>query len=164
MQTKEYYNTNEVAKLFNISTKTVLRRLKEFNDESESKLITKDNTGNWLIHKLALPRFKPTTKEIQYTALTIDTEIDYNYKDLHKVVTDIFEIIKGKVELNYSVELKVKDFKPHIHFYFPSDQFRKIFKELKTLLDFSYRTTPVFDLQGWKDYISKETKIITLSK
>jgi hypothetical protein len=40
---KEYYITSEVAKLFNILNKTVLQRLREFNDESESKLITKDN-------------------------------------------------------------------------------------------------------------------------
>lgn len=160
---KEYYNTQEVALELNVSTKTIQRKLKEINKQGSTRLIEKNSAGAWQIHRLALPKFK-AAKEKEYKAITIDTECDYSYKDLNEVVEHIFVKISGKLTLKYSIETKRKDSKPHIHCYLPKQDVKRFMEQVKMLVDCDYKIKNAFDLEGWRDYISKETPIITLNK
>jgi DNA-binding transcriptional regulator YhcF (GntR family) len=160
---KEYLTKRELALELKISTKTVQRRLDEINKQGSTKLIQKDSAGRWLIHRLAVPKFKKA-KEKEYKAITIDTECDYSYKDLSEVIYYIFDKIRGKLDLNYTIETKRKDAKPHIHCYLTKEQTKPFIDQLKLLVDCDYKITDVFDLEGWRAYISKETPIITLTK
>lgn len=157
---KEYYTTTEVAIKHNIDVKTVQKRIKEL---SKSSLIEKDNSGRWLVHHLALPKFK-VAKESEFKAITIDTECDYSYKDLSEVIYNIFARMSGEITLNFTIETKRKDAKPHIHCYLQTEHAKRFIEHLKHFVDCDYLMKDVFDLDGWKSYISKETPIITLTK
>jgi hypothetical protein len=160
---KEYYNTQEVALELNVSTKTIQRKLKEINKQGGSSLIEKNSAGAWQIHRLAFPKFKKA-KEKEYKAITIDTECDYSYKDLSEVIQKIFVRISGQFTLKYSIETKRKDAKPHIHCYLPTQDIKRFMEQVKMLVDCDYKIKKAFDLEGWREYISKETPIMTLTK
>ena len=160
---KEYYYTDEVAIIYSISTKTVSRRIKELTGENDSKLIVKKN-GRWRIHSLALPKFKPRKKDDEFTALTIDPVINYNQDDLQSVIDYINDKVSSPLEFYYSIETKDKDGKPHVHAYLPTDQFKNYLKVLRSLVEVSYRATPIYDLEGWQNYIGKESTIIKYKK
>ena len=159
---KEYYYTDEVARMLQCSVKTIIRRINDILIENEdTKLIIKKDRV-WLIHSLAIPKFtKETTK---YHAITIDTVIDYNEKDLISVIKLVFDNYEGELELNYTIEAKNKNNKPHIHCYIPTTQLYRFKKALLRLVEFSYHIAPVYDLEGWRNYISKENNITTLKK
>lgn len=149
--------------MYGISSKTVSRRIQQLTTDNESRLIVKRH-GRWRIHQLALSQFKPKKKETEYTAITIDPVLDYSLTDMETVFDYILTEVPTPLEIHYSLETKNKDGKPHIHCYLPSDQYRKFLRVLRSLVEISYKVATVFDLDGWREYISKESPIIKFKK
>ena len=70
------------------------------------------------------------------------------------------------LEINYAIERKKSDGLNHVHSFVKCSNKKKLIKCIR--LGFgkiSYRETPIFDLTGWKSYITKYgAEIITITK
>lgn len=166
---KEYYTVNEVSKYYQTTTRNVRRIIYNLKEDSNENLLRKDNNDIWEIHQLLLPKFKPQRiRKCEYYALTIYPT--YNYSQ--KVINEMMKFISNnssdtKLEINYAIEeSKTKDLHHHIHCYIKSDKKRELMKLIKeSFYKIDYKEDEIYDLEGWKNYITKEgTQIITLNK
>ena len=166
---KEYYRVYEISKMNTITARYVRSKIKELVDTGKfTNRITKDSEGQWLVHHLALPNFKRIRKPKQpYYALTVTFNSNYTRKNVEDVMKWVFDStgIDG-LEMHYSIETGAIAGKKHVHSFTNCNQKRKLMTNLK--LGFSevgYKEVPIYDLEGWKNYITKDgNKIITLNK
>jgi hypothetical protein len=163
----EYLNVNEISRLTVQSTRNVRRRIKKIEGEVDKELLYQDKNSNWCIHHLLLNRFKlQRIRSDKYYAMTIDPGSDYTENEIDEilkfVIVQMGDVI---VELNYVVEQKKSNNRNHIHFYIKCNNKKKLLQWIK--LGFSrvgYRQAGIFDLVGWKDYITKDYTNIKILK
>jgi hypothetical protein len=169
MTKKEYYTVNEVSKYYQTTTRNVRRIVYSLKEDSNDNLLRKDNNDKWEIHQLLLTKFKPQrVRKCKYYALTIYPTDNYSIKVINEVMRFINDNSSdSKLEINYSIEpSKTKDSHHHIHCYIKSDKKRELMKLIKeSFYKIDYKEDEIYDLEGWRNYITKEgTQIITLNK
>jgi hypothetical protein len=169
MAKKEYYTVNEVSKHYQTTSRNVRRIIYALKEDSNENLLRKDNNDIWEIHQLLLPKFKPQRiRKCKYYALTIYPTDNYSPKVITKMMRFICNNSSDtKLEMNYSIEAsKNKDFHHHMHCYIKSNKKRELMKLIReSFYKIDYKVAEIYDLEGWKNYITKEgTQIITLNK
>lgn len=161
----EYLKVAEVSKLYNVSKRNVRRVINNLIESTNTKLLVKDLNGHWSIHRLLLPKFKPKRKKkSKFYALTIDPCHHYSIKEINEIMNFIIDNVGDKIEINYSIEQKKSNNQNHIHCYILSGKRKKIIESIKIgFSNVSYKATEIFDLEGWKSYITKDgNNILTL--
>ncbi|PQJ31915.1 hypothetical protein BST92_08235 [Nonlabens arenilitoris] len=164
---KEYYRVHEISKMYKITSRYVRTKIKQLKDSGKfNNRIEKDSEGQWLVHHLALPLFKRQRKQKQpYYALTVTFNNDYTNKDVETVMNWVCDRTGlNDLEFYYTIEKGLKTDKTHVHSFTNCKTKRKLIENLR--LGFSkvgYKEVPVYDLEGWKNYITKEgNKIIEI--
>lgn len=164
---KEYYKVYEVSKMFKISSRHVRAKIKNLKESGEfNNRIEKDGEGQWLIHHLTLPLFKRKRKEKNtYYALTLTFDNNYTNSNIESVIQWVCNRTGlENIEFYYTIEKGMKAEKTHIHSFTNCNKKRSLIENLR--LGFSnvgYKEAPVFDLEGWKNYITKDgNNIITV--
>jgi transcriptional antiterminator len=155
----EYLSVSEISKLFNVSKRNIRRIINKIVDVTNKNLLGKDNNGFWIVHRMLLSKFKPQRVRKQpYYALTIDPSSNYTNNEIHEIIQFVVKNTNDDdIEINYSVEQKKSNGKNHVHCFIKSGKKKRII-ELITLgfSQLSYKETEIFDLEGWKKYITKD--------
>ena len=111
------------------------------------------------MHRMLLNRFKPQrVRKQSYYALTIAPCANYSESDIDVIMQFIADNVgSDNIEINYSVEQKKANNQKHVHCYITSGKKKKII-ELATLgfSSVSYKEAEIYDLEGWKNYITKD--------
>lgn len=161
MSAKEYLTINEVAIKHQVSTKTVLRRIKHLLSDVSPLMLYKDKGYTWRIHHLLIPKFRPKYKEkIKTYAFSIDPCEFYSEEDIHKIMDFVFEnVCDNNLEIEYVVEQKVSNSKNHIHCLLTTENKQKILESVRLAFGkVSYKLIPAYDKAGWKGYMMKYIK------
>lgn len=163
----EYLDVKTISKETNQSARNVRRIIKKIEYEVSTELLHQDKNNCWLIHRLLLGRFKPQRiRTNKYYALSIDPCHHYSESEINEILKFVFEQMKDdKLEINYVVEQKKANGQNHIHSYIKCDNKRKLLESIRLgFSTVSYKQTPVFDLEGWKRYITTDGSSITTLK
>ncbi|VXB18603.1 conserved hypothetical protein [Flavobacterium sp. 9AF] len=167
MITNDYLRVAEVAKEKNITTRTVRNKIKKLIGVVGDNKIIRESNEEYRIHKSIINMFEPErVHQIKYSAITIDPIFKYTVEDLKKIMDWIMELInEDEVEINYSIEQKKANGNNHLHIYTEKSVSTKFLKCAKFAIPkMSYHIAEVYDLEGWKSYMQKETDIIKLLK
>lgn len=160
----EYLKVNEIATITNQSTRNVRRILAKLNDEKNNELFLKKDVNNiWAVHHLLLPKFSPKRiRKNKYYALSFDPCFAYTVADIEQIMEFVFnQLGDDKTEINYVIEQKKENGRNHLHCFVKCENKRKLLQSIRTgFAQISYKQTPIYDLQGWKDYITKENNEI----
>lgn len=168
MTKNEYLDVKTISQITKQSARNVRRIITKIENEVSTELLHQDKNNCWLIHSLLLGRFKPQRiRTDKYYALSIDPCHHYSEIEITNILKFICEQMKDdNLEINYVVEQKKANGQNHIHCYVKCANKRKLIENIR--LGFSavsYHQTPVFDLEGWKRYITKDgSAIATLKK
>lgn len=168
MNEKEYLNVKEISLKTQQSTRNVRRIISKLESELTSDLVYKNNDGQWNVHHLILNRFKPQrNRENRYYALSFDPCINYSEKEIDNIMKFVFtQMGETEIELNYVVEPKKANGQNHLHCFVKCQNKQKLIRCIRLAFSqVSYHQSEIFDLEGWKKYITKENhKIIRLKK
>ena len=85
---------------------------------------------------------------------------------IHSVIQYAIGLLEDPTaEIHYVVEMKKRKIEPHVHTYYRCKS-RKAMKQVINLAfgGTSYYHSKVFDLEGWKRYITKDGLTITTIK
>jgi hypothetical protein len=159
----EYLKVNEIATITNQSTRNVRRILAKLRDEVNNQLLLNKDVNNiWAVHHLLLPKFSPKRiRKNKYYALSFDPCFAYSEADIEQIMKFVFEQLDDKSEINYTIEQKKENGKNHLHCFVKCENKRKMIEAIRLgFAQISYKQTPIYDLQGWKDYITKENNEI----
>lgn len=159
MEKKEYLSVIEISKNVKMTTRNVRRIVAILSKEKNEYLIHKDSQNRWMIHEILLHNFKrQRIKKEKYYALTIDPFLNYSVKDINTIMNFVYgKINDPETEIHYTVEVKKANGKNHLHCFIKSKEKGKIIELIK--LGFSrvsYKETPIYDLERWKQYITKD--------
>jgi hypothetical protein len=163
----EYLTVKEISRKVNMTMRNVRKIVSKLKNEKSESLIHKDKNNNWLIHHLLLPNFKrKRNKKESYYAITIDPSGDYTEKEIDEVFNYVVDKIdQTDLEFHYSIEKKIKDGKNHIHCFTNSIERKKLITALHLgFSKMSYFQSVIFDLDGWKNYITKTGTAIKMIK
>ncbi|WP_395051167.1 hypothetical protein [Flavobacterium sp.] len=162
----EYKNVKEVSQLTSQSTRNVRRIIKRLEDEVGKELLHRDSNNMWMIHNLLLGRFKPQRiRNDKYYALSVDPCYSYSELEIDVVMKFVIEQMADRTtEINYVIEKKKANNQNHIHCYVKCSNKKKLMQCIRLgFSQVSYCQTGIFDLAGWKKYITKDNnKIKTL--
>ncbi|NEV94169.1 hypothetical protein G3567_08435 [Psychroflexus sp. YR1-1] len=169
MEKKEYLRVSEIAKIKGMTSRNVRKIITELSEFKNEDLLRKNKAGQWEVHHLLEPKFKRKRNYKQkYFALSFKTYKEYKPKEISKILEHVFrEIDDPSLEIHYTIEKRKANGQPHVHGYVKiSNKKRELFKTLKLLFaNMSYHESQIFDLNGWKKYITKEgCTIISLIK
>jgi hypothetical protein len=167
----EYLTVNDISKHHQTTSRNVRRIIANMKADSNKLLLRKDNGDKWLIHQLLLPKFKPQrNRKPKYYALTIIPINNHTESEIKEMMQCIFDNSSDNdIEINYTVEVsKLYDNHNHnhIHCYIKCKKKRELLDIIKTIFyDLNYKQSEIYDLDGWKKYITKEnSSIITIKK
>jgi hypothetical protein len=162
----EYLTVKEISKSVKMTMRNVRKIVSNLKENKGDALMHKDKNDNWQIHHLLLPEFKrKRNKKEHYYAISIDPSGNYTEKEIEEVLSFVLgQIDQIDLEFHYSVEKKLKDVKNHIHGFTNCTDKKKLITNLHLgFSKMSYFQSSIFDLQGWKNYITKTgTKIKTI--
>ena len=166
MTTKEYLNVSEISKKCNMTARNVRKIITKLKVVKNENLLHKNQLDEWQIRHLLLPEFKrKRIKRDRYFALTIDPYYNYTPSEIDTIMSFIFSCngaIEDNLEINYVIEQKKSNNQNHIHCYIKTNQKRKLMQCVKeSFCKTSYHESDVFDLEGWKNYITKDGNPIT---
>jgi hypothetical protein len=167
MTEKEYLNVKEVSIRTQQSTRNIRRIIARIENEVSNELLYKNQDGQWNIHHLILSKFKPQRiREGKYYAISFDPSGNYSDKEIDEVMKFVIKQMgETKIEINYVVESKKANEKNHLHCFVRCQNKLKLIRCIRLAFSqVSYHQSGVFDLTGWKNYITKENKIITTLK
>lgn len=163
----EYMNVKEISQITLQSTRNVRRIIKRIENEVSKELLHQDNNSNWRIHHLLLGRFKPQRiRTDKYYALSIDPCYNYSDAEIDEIMRFVFsQMNDNKLEINYVIEQKKANSQNHIHCYVKCSNKKKLMQCIKLgFSKVSYHQSPIFDLNGWKQYITKDNNEIKILK
>jgi hypothetical protein len=103
----------------------------------------------------------------KYYAVTIDPTYNYTSKDIDVIMIFVLDQLDDDTaEINYVVEQKKANEHNHIHSYVKCSNKRKLINSFRFGFgQLSYHESIIFDLNGWKQYITKDNNIVkTLKK
>lgn len=164
---KEYLNVQEISKKFKVTSRNVRRIISELAKEKSEELLFKDSTNRWQVHRLLLPKFKPQrVRKQKFYALSIDPPNSYTTKEIDEIMEFVFTRMENQnLEINYVVEKKKSNGNYHLHCFINCNQRKKLIENLKLGFSaISYHQTEIFDLEGWKGYITKDGNLIKTIK
>ncbi|WP_298221146.1 hypothetical protein [Flavobacterium sp.] len=167
MQQNEYLTVKEISLKYDMSARNVRRIISNLTENCSEATLYKNKNHEWQVHHLLLPKFKPQrTRKNKYYALSIDPCANYTKSDINVVMKFVYEQMDNNMlELNYSVEQKKSNNQNHLHCYVKCSDKKKLIELLKLGFSrISYHESKIFDLDGWKQYISKEGNQITTLK
>jgi hypothetical protein len=159
MINNEYLTVVEISKEYKVTTRNIRRIISELVKVKSKELLYKDQSGQWRVHRILLSYFKPKrVKKQQYYGLTVDPSGRYSSKDIDEIMMFVLEKMDNpNIEINYVVEQKKANGKNHLHCFINCNQKKKLIENLR--LGFSnigYHQTDIFDLERWKQYITKD--------
>ena len=165
----EYLTVRELSVKHNLTSRHIRRIITKFYNESGTKgLIIRDKNNHWLVHRVIEYRFQPKRKrKNKYYAVTIDPCHPYSENEINTIMSYLFEQLDSEgIEINYVVEPKTANNQNHIHCYIKCPNRKKVIQGIKAAFSqVNYLETVIFDLEGWRNYITKTNKkIITLKK
>ena len=162
--TEEYLRVSDIAKEKKITNRTVRNKIQKIVGFVGDNKIIRDKNNEYRVHKSLLNQFEPQrVHKTKHTAITIDPVYSYTDEDLKKIMNWILEMVNDEVEINYSIEKKKANGNNHLHIYTEKSVSNKFLKCAKIAFPkMSYHLAEIYDLEGWKSYMQKETKIITL--
>lgn len=163
MINNEYLNVKEISVYTSQSTRNVRRIISRIEGEVGAELLYQDKNNTWRVHKLLLGRFKPQRiREHNYYALSVDLCHNYTEDEIAVVLRFAVEQMTNvQIEINYVVEQKKKNGQNHIHCYVKCSNKKKLLQSIRLgFLSVSYCQSEIFDLNGWKQYITKNNTII----
>ena len=120
-----------------------------------------------MVHRLLSPKFKPQrTIKQKYYALTIDPPTKLKENEIDIIMKFVISRMDNpNIEVNYVVEQKKENNRNHIHCYINCNQRKRLLENLKIgFYNLNYKQTEIFDLEGWKQYITKDGAIIKTLK
>jgi hypothetical protein len=166
---KEFYRVSEVSKMYNITSRYTRTKIKELKTiEKYNNLLVKDAVGHWMIHQLTLSNFKRKRKQKQpYYALTFTFNQNLTYNDIENTMKWICNQTRiDDLEFYYSIEKGLKREKNHVHAFTNCKKKRQLINNAKDGFGkVRYEERQIFDLEGWKNYITKDgSKIIEIKK
>jgi hypothetical protein len=167
MNEKEYLNVKEVSIKTQQSSRNVRRIITKIENEISKELLYKNQDGQWSVHHLILHKFKPKRiRENKYYALSFDPCTNYSKKEIDEIMKYVIKQMGDtQIELNYVVEGKKINEQNHLHCFVKCENKQKLVRCIRLAFSqVSYHQSGVFDLQGWKNYITKENKTITTLK
>lgn len=167
MQQNEYLTVKEISTKYEMSTRNVRRIISKLMGNCSETTLYKNKNNQWQIHHLLVSKFKPQRKrKNKYYALSIDPCSNYTNEDIDMIMGFVYEQMNdNSLEINYVIEQKQINGRNHLHC------FIKCFNKKKLLDCFrlgfsriSYHESAIFDLVGWKKYITKDgSQIVTIT-
>ncbi len=157
----------ELSKHHKISSRQIRRIIAKLFPETTEQLIFKDYNNIWNVHHLLINRFKPKRiRRKKYYALTIDPVHDYTANDIHEIMAFVFKQMNDEgFEINYTIETKKSSGRNHIHCYVKCKNKKKLIELIRLgFSSVSYNDAVIYDLEGWKEYITKQYNNITTLK
>lgn len=168
MITDEYLTVKEISKEYQVTTRYIRKIIDNLSKETNVNLLYKDETQKWLIHRLLLQKFKPkrATKTPKYYALSIDPISDFTENEIDTIMRFVLSNMQNdNVEVCYTVERKKANGRNHIHCYVNCQQRKKLIEQVRLgFSSVSYHQQDIYDLQGWKNYITKDGTAIKTIK
>lgn len=168
MINNEYLSVKEISQLTEQSTRNVRRIIKKLENEVAKELLYQDKNNIWMIHKFLLSRFKlQRVRANKYYALSIDPCHNYSEAEIDEILKFVMEQMDElNFELNYVVEQKKANNQNHIHCYVKCSNKKKLLNNIRLgFSKVSYHQSAIFDITGWKNYITKNNNNIkTLKK
>lgn len=165
---QEYYTVSELSKENDMSSRNIRKIINTLKDKTSNSLLYKDKNNTWRVHHLLLPKFKRRRRKYkQYIAFTIDPSAIYSEKEILERFRELVLMLDDdNLELEIVIEKKAKNHRRHIHGYYRTLKKREIRRGLKFWFpEMSYHETKTYDMEGWKNYITKEgSNIITINK
>jgi hypothetical protein len=168
MQQNEYLKVKEISIKYNMSARNVRRIISKIAENYSEAMLYKDKNNQWLIHQLLIPKFKPkrVRKSNCYYALSIDPCYNYSETEIDEVMKFVFDQMSDNtLEINYVIEQKKANNQNHIHCYVKCSNKKKLMQCIRLgFSQVSYHQSPIFDLNGWKQYITKDNNEIKILK
>lgn len=167
MITNDYLGVGDLARQKKVTMKTVRNKIQKLIGVVGVGKIIKDNNNEWRIHNSIKDLFDPErVHRERYKAITIDPIYSYTREDLIKIVQWVVNCIdKTDVEICYTIEQKKSNYRNHLHFYMAKELSGKFQKAARRAFpEMDCYVAEIYDLSGWKNYIGKESKIITIKK
>jgi NADH:ubiquinone oxidoreductase subunit C len=164
---REYLTVNSIAKTNEMTARNVRKIINKIKHRKSKDLLYKDKLDQWQVHHLLLPEFKRKRNKIEkHYALTIDPCCDYSNKDIDEIMQFVFtQTGDESLEINYTIEKKKANNQNHIHCYIKSTQKRKLLQSVKlAFTKTNYYENDIYDLEGWKRYITKDGNPINTIK
>lgn len=163
----DYLNVKEVSLLTVQSTRNVRRIIKRIEIDVAKEMLYQDNNYNWWIHRQLLSRFKPQRiRANKYYALSVDPCYSYSKSEIEGIMEFVVKQMgETSIEINYVIEKKKANAQNHIHCFVRCNNKKKLLQSFRLgFSQVSYHQSPIFDLENWKGYITKENKNITTLK
>lgn len=160
-------NVKEISELTLQSARNVKRIIKRIEGEVSKELLYQDNNNNWHIHHLLIGRFKPQRIRVnKYYALSIDPCFHYSDNEIDEVMRFVFDQMKNNdVEINYVIEEKKANGQNHMYCYIKCSNRKKLLQCIRLgFSKVSCHQSHIFDLDGWKQYITKDNNNIKTLK
>jgi hypothetical protein len=167
MQQNEYLTVKEISLKYDMSARNVRRIINKLTNNCSEATLYKNKKHEWQVHRLLVPKFKPQrTRKNKYYALSIDPCANYTKSDIDVVMKFVFEQMNDDaLELNYVIEQKKSNNQNHIHCFVKCSTKKKLLDLFKLGFSrISYHESVIFDLNGWKQYITKDGSQITTLK
>jgi hypothetical protein len=168
MVKNEYLTVKEISKIYDMSARNIRRIINKLKGSYTEATLYKDKNHQWQVHSLLLSKFKPQRiRKDKYYALSIDPCANYTKSDIEAIMQFVYEQMGDEIkEINYVVEQKKSNMQNHLHCFIKCINRKKLINSFKLGFSrISYHQKAIFDLNGWKDYITKEgCKINTLKK
>jgi hypothetical protein len=167
MQQNEYVTVKEISLKYDMSARNVRRIISKLTENCSEATLYKDKNHEWQVHHLLIPKFKPQrTRKNKYYALSIDPCAKYTESDINVVMRFVYEQMNdGSLELNYVIEQKKSNNQNHLHCFVKCSDKKKLLDLFKLGFSrISYKESIIFDLDGWKGYITKDGSPITTLK
>ena len=159
MQANEYVTVKEISLKYDMSARNVRRIISKLTENCSEATLYKDKNHEWQIHHLLVPKFKPQrTRKNKYYALSVDPCANYTESDINVVLRFVYEQMNDdSLEINYVIEQKKSNNQNHLHCYVKCTNKKKLLDLLKLGFSrISYKESILFDLAGWKQYITKD--------
>ncbi|WP_411894268.1 hypothetical protein [Winogradskyella sp. A2] len=159
MGNKEYLTVAEIGKKNGMTSRNVRRIIRELAETKNDSLVRKNKLDQWEVHHLLMPKFKRKRKAKEvYFALSFKTYKGYSPEDIELILKNVLDRIDDpNLEINYTIELRKANGQPHVHSYIRTSRKRTLYQTLELLFaNLSYYESKIFDLEGWKQYITKD--------
>jgi hypothetical protein len=158
----------EISQKTELSTRHIRRIISQLSSEHTTDVLHKNNKDEWRVHHLLFSKFKPKRiRKCKYYALTIDPCRQHLEAEIHEIMKFVVgQMPDENLELNYVIEAKKATGINHIHCFIRCNNRKRLLEVIRMAFsEVSYKEAVMYDLNGWKSYITKENdKIITLNK
>lgn len=165
--TKEYLTVKELSKQYKVSLRNIRKIITKLSSTTSKDLLYKDANHIWQIHHILSSNFKPQRAvKNRYYALSVDLCRNIPKKEIEAIIRFVCSNMHNeRIEINYVIENKITNNSSHLHCYINCQQKNMLIKNLRLgFSNISFQQNKIFDLTGWKNYMTKNGEIITTIK